>query len=1117
MKRINIFLFLLGTAVYLSAATISVAPGSNSLYKAIAEAQAGDVLLLEDGLYEESNKLVVASALTIAAAQGAQPIIEMSSRIEVSADITLQGLQLLSQESAEALRLVPGEQAYSVRLEGCVLEDFTSKTLRVYASDQEEAYIQSLVIDDCIFRPASGRCVEASSANKQVANLSITRCTFDGGQKEVGRFIYFNSAEGTTVESATIDHCTFYNAHDTRCIYLGNVDGAQVTNCIFMNPEYNADYKSYCVYGSNTLLAYSISYNADAYIRSGAQSAHLSTQNPYFVDAANGNFQLYKNSPAATASADGKPIGDPRWGVSDQQSDLSNEPYKPYKMPYSMSPTTTSFKVLWQMAEESEPTTAIVWYGLDKDNLTDSIITSNGWNVEGEGYMHIVDIAGLQPNTRYYFQVGDSLRRCETISSSITAPEAGTAYRIFTISDIHGNSCNNWSNMQDFICALEPDLAIYNGDHVSDNGADRNWNSYFFTPGQQFLSCTPMMSSAGNHETGVPSNYRWSSFYDYFWQFSHGESEDPILDPRGEAYFSFPYGNAEIIVININGDASSPEFTPGSLQYQWLEETLEASTSPWIFIFGHVGIYTSGYHGQWSAEPKKVAPLLEKYAAAGKRIIYFCGDDHSFEHLYKDGVHYVRPGCGRNANYAQQTGIIDAQYSMFYRKISCFSTIDMAADAKRVMLTAFDSVGNVFYEYEFKHEGEQIRPHVTFTSPLNNVEVIDSIMLRYFPFDPQQNSSIAFYYTNKAEAQDGTLIQANVPAQVTSPKQICWHTRDIYPKGDYYVYSVISNGSLSDTTLLSTAITLAEDTIPPPPPSQFTGAVVDGTIHLSWQNPNRLVSIQTPLADFADGIGLFESANEDQATCQLIHEDEALRVDFDVTQAWATTSADYVFDQPLDAQTTPSLSFRLKGNGTNCALRLVVKNMSNNHEDWWYTEQINLSATEWNTYTIDIPSLSAFTWYSNADTKCRLEGLVRICFCISPSTPIKGSFWLDDVVLSGEISPAKDYSQTLILRRDDRFAMNPNDGEEVYRGTAENCVDQTADLQKEYYYAIFAADDKNNWSISDASAQWKYTTDINSDVHNIPIPNHAQKIWINNQLFILRNNNMYSVLGQHYY
>ena len=77
------------------------------------------------------------------------------------------------------------------------------------------------------------------------------------------------------------------------------------------------------------------------------------------------------------------------------------------------------------------------------------------WKVAGEGYVHVVTLTNLQPDTRYYFTIGASAtRRFDKISSTKTAPEPGTAYRIFTISDIHGNARNNWSNMQDFICNL---------------------------------------------------------------------------------------------------------------------------------------------------------------------------------------------------------------------------------------------------------------------------------------------------------------------------------------------------------------------------------------------------------------------------------------------------------------------------------------------------------------------------------------------------------------------------------------------------------------------------------------------------------------------------------------
>ena len=47
-----------------------------------------------------------------------------------------------------------------------------------------------------------------------------------------------------------------------------------------------------------------------------APKENIISKNPLFVDAENGNFQLYKDSPAVGAGDDGSDLGDPRLGVS---------------------------------------------------------------------------------------------------------------------------------------------------------------------------------------------------------------------------------------------------------------------------------------------------------------------------------------------------------------------------------------------------------------------------------------------------------------------------------------------------------------------------------------------------------------------------------------------------------------------------------------------------------------------------------------------------------------------------------------------------------------------------------------------------------------------------------
>ena len=1121
-------------AATLNAATVNVAPGTGTLRTAVTSASAGDVLVLSDGEYVETSNIRPSVALTIKAADGAKPVLAMSARFEPSADFVLQGLTLRC--TAEAVRMVPGAAPYSLTVKDCELSGCPSYFIRAYNTDQETPYLNTVTIDNCLFRMGTAeannaRAFYASAATKQLRNVIICNSTFDGGAQGCGRFVYVSPGSDLEALEGTleIDHCTFYNSTDSRGVYPANLNNSHITNCIYMNAEEREGANSFAVYGSNSYVRNCIAFNAPVKVGTGGSQADCSVRNPYFVEPANGNFQLYKNSPAVNAGTDNSTLGDPRWGVSSEDYDTSHDPYVPYKQPYSMAPTTSSVKILWQMNEENGPTDALVLYGTDPENLNQQVQTSSGWNVADEGYVHVVTLTGLEPNTRYYFTVGASAtRRFDKICSTKTAPEQGTAFRIFTISDIHGNARNNWSNCQDFICNLNCDIALMNGDLVSSKGNDRNWNNYFFKPGEPFLSQVPCMSSPGNHETGDPFIFRWSSFYDYFHQFSHeGVSEGDTIDPRGEAYFHFVYGNMDVVVLNINGDPSSPQFLPGSRQYAWADSILGVCTRPWIIICHHVGVHTTGYHGQWADEPRQMGALFEKHAALGKRIISLSGDDHSFEHLYKDGVHYLRPGCGRDANYDQQKQLKDYQYSMFYRRVSCFSTLDMSADASKIALTAYDSVGNKFYSYDFLLEGEVITPAVNFTVPTTEVDAEDSIRLQWFTFDPAGDAKVSFYCSPTPDAvsvEGMTPIVTDLPASVD---RYVWHTRNILPKGRYYIYSLIVSGGKTYLGANAAVVNLVPDTTPPPAPSDLTGRIEDDHYRLTWQNPTHPVHLENVLTDFSEGTDPMQATGEEGAVMTLSAADGALRCDYSLTAAWATAAADYVFPEALDASKTPTLSFRLKGNGTPTALRIVCKNMSAGHEDWWYTESFDLSKTDWRTLTLHLGALQPFDWYANTDDRNRCEGVVRISFGVSTENPVSGTFFLDDLTLTGDILPAPDFKQTVIVRNANAFPSSPTDGIEVYRGTDETCIDtilttndQLPTTDNIYYYGAFAADDFDNWSLPAPEAQWSSENASDTTaIENTPFPSgegsgEVSKFLLNGHLLIRNAFGVYTLLGQ---
>ena len=1077
----------------MQAATITVQPGAKTIRDAVVAASAGDVLELTTGTYTESSTITWDKALTLQAAAGATPQVNLSAYIKAYADVTIKNLTITSTHEDYVLRLYQADNKYSATIANCY---FTAKNAYFVVAkengEQADSYLNSVTITNSTFN----RTATSTSENR-----SIDIRHADDAHKGV---------------VVTIDHCTFYGGASERGIYLPYVDGSTISNCIYMLPKKVEGAKSYCMYGENCTLSHCISFNAELY-QHDAKTIETGVRNPYFVDAENNNFQLYKNSPAVGKATDGSNIGDPRWGVSDKEYDDSDVPLDELvvKFPYSMRPTTTSLRILWELNNDKEEGT--VYYGTDPNNLDQSVTASTGMTIEGEGRVHYVDLTGLQPFTTYYYQAGQGTRRISGVNSAKTAPEKGTAFRIFTISDIHVNACKNWSNMQDFICTLDADLMMCNGDFVN-NGNGRDWNDALFTPGRPFLSQTVMMSAPGNHETGDPDKYRYSTFFDYFWQFSHDYVDgDDIKDPRGESYFSYDYGNAKIIAVNVNGDKSSPSHLKGSKQIEWVENQIKNASQDWILIFGHVGLTTSAYHGQWPPEGRDAwRAMFEKYHAEGKKIIYFCGDDHSFEHAYKDGVHYVRPGCGRNSNYSQVTSLADAQYSMFFKSISCYSTLDMSADGSQLHMTSRDSASNIFYEYTFLKDGEDIGPDLHFLAPTADVEVADSVRIQWFAFNPTKDAKIALYYTESNEPKNGTLIKDGIGALPNSTRYLYWQTRKL-DKKTYHVYATIGNGKASKSVMLPYTITLVPDTTAPAAP-RLTGDIRNNQYFLAWENPNKPITTTVPLTNLKETIVPFETNNEEGAVSTISLDGGLLKVDVDFTREWATTSVDIVFEEPTDLSQTPTLNFAIKGVGASTSFRIEVKNMANGHEDWWYLEDTKfLKTTSLTDFSVDLRSLMAYDWYTNADDVNRLDQVVRICFTISLGSAWQKTYYLGDCSLSGQTSPAPDFAGTVIVCNEGHFPADRFDGVKVYEGKDEDrCYDTTADPQKIYYYGAFAYDDIGNISTPTEDSQWLSSNlDPHADLpySSTPIPLYSRKLIKNNQIVIERNGAYYTVLG----
>ena len=812
------------------------------------------------------------------------------------------------------------------------------------------------------------------------------------------------------------------------------------------------------------------------------------------------------------------------------------QPYTLYKAPYSMSPTVNSVRILWQTADTVSM--GEVRYGTSPDNLDRTFASRNGWYVEGEGYVHVVELTGLQPFTRYYYSVGDGEREDKSVSSCKTAPEKNTAFRMFMISDIHENSCKNWQNEQTFITeTLNPDFAMFIGDFVN-HGWERAWNESFFNPGKPFLSQVTFSDAIGNHETYLrdevhPAGFtNYHTYYDYFSSFSHGESEGVVIDPRGEAYFSFTYGDAHIICLNLNNNFDavydSPSFAKGSKQYKWLDNQLKNSSSKWILIYSHVGITTSGYHGQWNEENHTIIrPLLETYAKQGKHIICFAGDDHSFEHAQKDGINYVRPGCGRNSNYAQVTTLPDAAYTLMYRQVSCFSTLDMSADGNSICLNAYDSVGTQFYSYTFSLSDKPL-PSVYISQPNSATgEQSDSVVIRYSS-SSQSAAQVSLYYTTEDTPQNGTLIAKNLSG-TNGMHSYTWNVRHLMPKGTYYIYAAITNADTTICKMASAPVVLISDTVAPPAPTRFGYAREGETLTLTWWNPTRLTHRERVLATFADGLDsqfqVMDDADEGSATLSIVDGKDggnAVQMDYTVSKAWGQGSAAYIFPEATNISDTYMLEFWYKGDGSKNSLRLVVYNDMNDNnladdsaDDWWYNESVSLKTTQWTRVAVDMRTFMPFDWHTNSASRNACDKVKGIHFIIPSSSACTGSITIANIRLTGEIYPAPDYEGTIIVRNQDAAPESISDGECVYEGKAETYVDKTVDTTRPCYYAAFAYDDLHNYS--PASVLY-YDPDVPSTrIEQTEARPALRKEIRDGQVYIINGDRSFTVLGMAVY
>ena len=306
--------------------------------------------------------------------------------------------------------------------------------------------------------------------------------------------------------------------------------------------------------------------------------------------------------------------------------------------------SNTTMAVLWQTS--SNETNTIRW-GTDASYRLGQAAV----RVYGSDFQHKYVISGLQPGTRYVYEVvgyGSGSFR--------TAPEASAStLKFFAYGDTRTNVSEHEKVAGRIRASYAADpvfqtLTLHGGDWVK-NDTEGSWASeWFVTTNPQlhaFQAEVPIVGSRGNHEgAGI--------FYKKYFP-----------EPYGPGfYWSFDYGPLHVAVVD-----QYSNYTSGSPQYNWLVGDLSASTKPWKIVLLHEpGWSAGGGHGNNTTVQTVLQPLFKQY---GVQMV-IGGHNHYYARAVVDNVQHLTLGGGGAPLYtpaSAQPNIVKTDQSFHHTEI----------------------------------------------------------------------------------------------------------------------------------------------------------------------------------------------------------------------------------------------------------------------------------------------------------------------------------------------------------------------------------------------------------------------------------------------------------------
>jgi len=351
---------------------------------------------------------------------------------------------------------------------------------------------------------------------------------------------------------------------------------------------------------------------------------------------------------------------------------------KPEQIHMAQGKTPESMVISWVSGSNFTPQ---VIYGYTPQRLNQKVTGQSKnytFNNYTSGQISHVELTGLSPSTRYYYQCGDFIGNPSEIASFTTGPKIGdtTPMTFGVIGDI-GQTPDTEKTLAHLHKSHQLDMILHAGDLAYADCVQELWDSYgrLIEPVSKSIS---WMVGPGNHEIEVSSDNQLFKAFESRYRMPAFEpaefgqviissainpyTKQPYCSPSqflaeynyGNSFYSFDIGIAHVVYLN--------SYTPSdtnSAQYSWLVSDLDKinrTELPWIIVVMHCPWYNSNTAHQNEKQTLLMKETIEDVFYKYKVNLVITGHVHAYERTYpvyaneinKLGPTYITIGDGGN-------------------------------------------------------------------------------------------------------------------------------------------------------------------------------------------------------------------------------------------------------------------------------------------------------------------------------------------------------------------------------------------------------------------------------------------------------------------------------------